>query len=99
MCVFFFKQDTAYGRRIIDWGSDVCSSDLFELVRAEGRGDHRQVLPLALGVGEAQVDPLDVVFLDPRDDILGLRSHRRCFLLAKWSGVPGVVGFSLSASD
>src|SRR3546814_10117545 len=48
---------------------------------------------LALGVGEAQVDPLDVVFLDPRDDILGLRSHRRCFLLAKWSGVPGVVGF------
>src|SRR3546814_6108760 len=25
---FFFKQKTAYGRRISDWGSDVCSSDL-----------------------------------------------------------------------
>src|SRR3546814_5105266 len=25
---FFFKQKTAYERRIIDWSSDVCSSDL-----------------------------------------------------------------------
>src|SRR3546814_10300430 len=29
MClVFFFKQKTAYERRISDWSSDVCSSDL-----------------------------------------------------------------------
>src|SRR3546814_2478872 len=27
--VFFFKQKTAYEMRIIDWSSDVCSSDLF----------------------------------------------------------------------
>src|SRR3546814_4876519 len=27
--VFFFKQKTAYEMRISDWGSDVCSSDLF----------------------------------------------------------------------
>src|SRR3546814_4892445 len=27
--VFFFKQKTAYERRISDWSSDVCSSDLF----------------------------------------------------------------------
>src|SRR3546814_6974795 len=33
MCVFFFKQKTAYEMRISDWSSDVCSSDL-ELVRA-----------------------------------------------------------------
>src|SRR3546814_20035101 len=26
---FFFKQKTAYEMRIIDWSSDVCSSDLF----------------------------------------------------------------------
>src|SRR3546814_4512506 len=26
--VFFFKQKTAYEMRIIDWSSDVCSSDL-----------------------------------------------------------------------
>src|SRR3546814_9574174 len=38
MCVvffvlfFFFKQKTAYGMRISDWSSDVCSSDL--IVRA-----------------------------------------------------------------
>src|SRR3546814_1504721 len=30
MCVFFFKQKTAYEMRISDWSSDVCSSDLPE---------------------------------------------------------------------
>src|SRR3546814_6361942 len=29
MCVFFFKQKTAYEMRISDWSSDVCSSDLY----------------------------------------------------------------------
>src|SRR3546814_4092468 len=29
---FFFKQKTAYEMRISDWSSDVCSSDLAELV-------------------------------------------------------------------
>src|SRR3546814_5248455 len=28
MCIFFFKQKTAYERRISDGSSDVCSSDL-----------------------------------------------------------------------
>src|SRR3546814_1695040 len=28
---FFFKQKTAYGMRISDWSSDVCSSDLMAL--------------------------------------------------------------------
>src|SRR3546814_17166889 len=28
MSFFFFKQKTAYERRISDWSSDVCSSDL-----------------------------------------------------------------------
>src|SRR3546814_9084250 len=27
-CFFFFTQNTAFGMRISDWGSDVCSSDL-----------------------------------------------------------------------
>src|SRR3546814_424678 len=27
VCVFFFKQKTAYEMRISDWSSDVCSSD------------------------------------------------------------------------
>src|SRR3546814_1899677 len=36
VCVFFFKQKTAYEMRISDWSSDVCSSDLPALVRAIG---------------------------------------------------------------
>src|SRR3546814_4734767 len=28
VCLFFFKQKTAYELRISDWSSDVCSSDL-----------------------------------------------------------------------
>src|SRR3546814_6263931 len=35
--VFFFKQKTAYGMRISDWSSDVCSSDLTDLVNADAR--------------------------------------------------------------
>src|SRR3546814_6403025 len=30
--IFFFKQKTAYEMRISDWSSDVCSSDLTELL-------------------------------------------------------------------
>src|SRR3546814_5156307 len=33
VCVFFFKQKTAYEMRISDWSSDVCSSDLAALYR------------------------------------------------------------------
>src|SRR3546814_13148217 len=46
MCVFFvffFKQKTAYGMRISDWSSDVCSSDLRLARLAEADlvdGDH-----------------------------------------------------------
>src|SRR3546814_6794556 len=36
--VFFFKQKTAYGVRISDWSSDVCSSDLrFRIARRPAR--------------------------------------------------------------
>src|SRR3546814_9921376 len=37
--VFFFKQKTAYERRISDWSSDVCSSDL-ALGKEAGGGPH-----------------------------------------------------------
>src|SRR3546814_6475497 len=39
VCVFFFKQKTAYEMRISDWSSDVCSSDLSlaQLTRAANR--------------------------------------------------------------
>src|SRR3546814_16377234 len=34
--VFFFKQKTAYERRMSDWSSDVCSSDLLRAFDAAG---------------------------------------------------------------
>src|SRR3546814_9059070 len=37
LCVFFFKQKTAYEMRISDWSSDVCSSDLPARGRPEPR--------------------------------------------------------------
>src|SRR3546814_5221072 len=41
-CVFFFKQKTAYELRISDWSSDVCSSDLHEVVPGLLRVEHRR---------------------------------------------------------
>src|SRR3546814_17140632 len=37
ICVFFFKQKTAYELRISDWSSDVCSSDLADMHAARQR--------------------------------------------------------------
>src|SRR3546814_5811173 len=53
ICVFFFKQKTAYEMRISDWSSDVCSSDLAHRPRKRDR-DARQ------GLGKAGRAP------DPR---------------------------------
>src|SRR3546814_4209071 len=51
--VFFFKQKTAYEMRISDWSSDVCSSDLLQLL------DHLRV---------ALVEPCPAaVLLEPRE--------------------------------
>ena len=44
---------------------------VFQLVFAEDTGHHGQVLPFALGVGESQVDPLDVLFLDLFQNVAG----------------------------
>src|SRR3546814_485736 len=43
MCsFFFFKQKTAYEMRISDWSSDVCSSDLREVLQLLQRAEHRR---------------------------------------------------------
>src|SRR3546814_5808573 len=39
VCFFIFKQKTAYEMRISDWSSDVCSSDLDNVLLAEGFTD------------------------------------------------------------
>src|SRR3546814_956465 len=41
---FFFKQKTAYERRISDWSSDVCSSDLLQSVGWVERSETHQKL-------------------------------------------------------
>src|SRR3546814_8058764 len=56
MCIFFFKQKTAYEMRISDWSSDVCSSDLsgqYEI--AEGKNGRSQIIitELPYGVNKA----------------------------------------------
>src|SRR3546814_9919949 len=48
MCIFCFKQKTAYEMRIRDWSSDVCSSDLV-------RDRIPALAALAEGIGDAQV--------------------------------------------
>src|SRR3546814_15608920 len=44
MCVFFFKQKTAYEMRISDWSSDVCSSDLSLIFADAATGPHSPAL-------------------------------------------------------
>src|SRR3546814_4592009 len=41
LCLFFFKQKTAYEMRISDWSSDVCSSDLCKAEVREPGGSLR----------------------------------------------------------
>src|SRR3546814_18864163 len=47
--MFFFKQKTAYEMRISDWSSDVCSSDLLEVIE----------VGILQGVVEARRDAVD----------------------------------------
>src|SRR3546814_573228 len=49
---FFFKQKTAYERRISDWSSDVCSSDL----PITGRDSYKDVRHLEISLEGSQLD-------------------------------------------
>src|SRR3546814_10710730 len=60
MMCFFFKQKTAYERRISDWSSDVCSSDLSEAGFKAVEG----VLPKALS---RQEEPTLALFQVPHE--------------------------------
>src|SRR3546814_17647437 len=74
--------------RISDWSSDVCSSDLpafdgrtveheaiGEFVLTDDTGHHGAVLPFALGIGKAQVDPLDLFFFDHFQNVIRRIRH------------------------
>src|SRR3546814_17872388 len=47
----FCKQKTAYERRISDWSSDVCSSDLIANIGAARRGDEKGVATIGARIG------------------------------------------------
>src|SRR3546814_15846627 len=46
--IFHFKQKTAYERRISDWSSDVCSSDLDRIAADIGLPRHSRAHALSL---------------------------------------------------
>src|SRR3546814_3871599 len=73
-CIFFIRQKTPYDRRISDWSSDVCSSDLLEV---PGRSTHARAdvvdrFDAAHGMGndvriaEVANDHLDIVAMASR---------------------------------
>src|SRR3546814_1337006 len=47
---FFFKQKTAYEMRISDWSSDVCSSDLLDLLRLAAVSSTQKIQSRMVGV-------------------------------------------------
>src|SRR3546814_4289394 len=54
--IFFFKQKTAYGMRISDWSSDVCSSDLAAVNQAQLNLDYTRVTaPVSGRMGRHEV--------------------------------------------
>src|SRR3546814_18957212 len=60
LCVFFFKQKTAYEMRISDWSSDVCSSDLWSATELLHGYATRAVSPVdATRAALARIDALN----------------------------------------
>src|SRR3546814_9444632 len=75
---FFFKQKTAYERRISDWSSDVCSSDLSAIVTAvRTRRPHRGCAyerftpdgPIALLPKGDEVNRCSLVWTTPAEQV------------------------------
>src|SRR3546814_1326823 len=71
---FFFKQKTAYEMRISDWSSDVCSSDLVEIigVRLELL-THGVALPLdRFAIGGVDAQKMGQLAVDGHDEGVGV---------------------------
>src|SRR3546814_1283034 len=66
MCVVVlvcFKQKTSYERRISDWSSDVCASDLRPVARSKGSTFHAQLF-LAVAAPFQRIRPNHPTALD-----------------------------------
>src|SRR3546814_12950510 len=90
LCIFFFKQKTAYEMRISDWSSDVCSSDLAvgveqlavrQAARVRNVARREAGARIALFAGEAcrraRIDHLLGAAADVREHLF-LGAHRLC---------------------
>src|SRR3546814_10610523 len=85
LLLFFFKQKTAYEMRIIDWSSDVCSSDLASnAINREKPHGQRGALGSFL-IGEIGHMPL-AQNLAAREKLQGRRIRRRLGLDEHGSG-------------
>src|SRR3546814_1108867 len=75
VCFFFFKQKTAYEMRISDWSSDVCSSDLRDVLC--GDRDRAGADSALLSVAPCRTACPDRLVLAARGGADG-DLHRRC---------------------
>src|SRR3546814_7153232 len=75
VCLFLFKQKTAYEVRISDWSSDVCSSD---------------VAVIAPGFAADCLETLEELAIRGRDGFLAAGGERFAYLPCLNAGVAGV---------
>src|SRR3546814_6529796 len=62
--VFFFKQKTAYEMRISDWSSDVCSSDLYQIIVGDPEKVATQMAAGIRRVREYRLDEKDSFYFN-----------------------------------
>src|SRR3546814_1126436 len=91
MCVvsFFFKHKTAYERRISDWSSDVCSSDLTVWLLFEA-GNDRAAYGRQLRFGPRQSRGLRLDCCSFETRFGGCNPHHFTWQDLSWGGAPGV---------
>src|SRR3546814_1836335 len=100
MCVFF-KQKTAYERRISDWSSDVCSSDLYDaragldraaaLVGVDDPGERLEEGRLARAVAADQREPVTRtdMHVEPAEQPAGALDQTEIFICEDGSSHDG----------
>src|SRR3546814_7091477 len=71
-CFFFFKQKTAYERRISDWSSDVCSSDLSRALTATPDAIEAMFAQGSAATGDRLPAALDAIAAAAADKKYGL---------------------------
>src|SRR3546814_3265497 len=75
--VFFYMQKKAYEVRIIDWSSDVCSSDLIERLAlpVEVRERAHRLLERGLGIDAVRIEDVDIIEPHPLEALVAARDQ------------------------